>query len=63
LEIEAKDAKKPSVYTIRMENIPAKVLFDDVELNDSSDYHFDNQKHRLTVRIDQVKNGVLKIVY
>jgi alpha-glucosidase (family GH31 glycosyl hydrolase) len=62
LEITVKDAKKPSVYTIRMENQPAKVLFDEVELNNSTDYQFDNQKHRLTVNIGQVKDGVMKII-
>jgi alpha-D-xyloside xylohydrolase len=63
LEITVKDAKKPSVYTIRMENKPAKVLFDEVELSDSADYHFDIQKHRLTITIVQVKSGVLKIIH
>ena len=62
LEIGIKDAKKPSVYTIRMENKPAKVLFEDVELSDSTDYHFDNHKHRLTIPIDQAKDGTLKIL-
>ena len=32
-----------------------------VELSDSTDYRFDKQKHRLTVHIDQVKDGVMKI--
>ena len=63
LEITTKDTKKPSVYTIRLENNPSKVLFNEIELNDSTDYRFDKQKHRLTVHIDQVKDGVMKIIY
>ncbi|MEI6680550.1 MAG: TIM-barrel domain-containing protein [Mariniphaga sp.] len=62
LEISVKDAKKPSVYTIRMDKRPSKVLFGEVELSDSTDYHFDNQKHRLTVEIGQIRDGVIKLI-
>ncbi|MEI8366666.1 MAG: hypothetical protein WCF65_09655, partial [Parachlamydiaceae bacterium] len=61
LEIITKDTRKPSVYTIRLENNPVKVLFNEIELSDSVDYRFDKQKHRLTVHIDHVMDGVMKI--
>ena len=62
VEIKVTDARKPSVYTLRMENRPAKVLFNEVELRDSADYVFDQQKHRLTVKIDRVSDGVIRLI-
>jgi len=62
LEITVTDAKKPSIYTIRMETKPTKVLFNEVDLRDSTDFHYDTQKHRLTVNLEQVKDGVLKLI-
>jgi len=63
VEITVTDARKPSVYTVRMEKRPAKVLFNEVELRDSADCVFDQQRHRLTVKIDRVSDGVLKLIH
>ena len=63
VEIRIADARKPSVYTLRMENRPSKVLFNEVELKDSMDYAFDQQKQRLTVKIDGVRDGVIKLIH
>ena len=63
LELTVTDARKSSVYAIRMETKPARVWYGDVELKDSADYNFDNLKHRLTINMAAVKDGVLKVMY
>ena len=61
VELSLKEMKKPSVLNVHLDQKPAKVSFNGMDLMDSSDFQFDAQKSRLTVRIKEVKDGVLVI--
>lgn len=61
LLVSIKDAKKPSIYSIYMDQKPAGVFFNKDCLSDSIDYQFDSKKSKLTVKISEVRDGELKI--
>jgi alpha-D-xyloside xylohydrolase len=61
VELILKDTKKPSILNIHVDKLPAKVTFNNVVLNDSIDYLFDNIKSRLVVKLLKPDDGVLKI--
>ncbi len=63
IELTLKEVKKPSVYTINLDKIPAKVMFNQVDLKDSVGYSYDAQKHRLRLEITQVQDGIIQIDY
>jgi alpha-D-xyloside xylohydrolase len=62
IELTQKDMKKPSVFNVHLEKKPLKLTFGGIELRDPSDYQYDEQKMRLTVRITDLKDGVLIIL-
>ncbi len=61
IELTMKEMKKPSIFTIHLEQKPANLFFNKVELKDSTDYQFDPIKSRLTAKISQMTDGVLVI--
>ena len=62
IEITLKDTRKLSIFNIHLEKQSIKVIFDNIELSDSLDYKFDQQKSKLIVRWTMIKDGVLTIV-
>ena len=62
IEITLKDTRKLSIFNIHLEKQSIKVIFDNIELSDSLDYKFDQQKSKLIVRFTMIKDGVLTIV-
>jgi alpha-D-xyloside xylohydrolase len=60
-ELILKDTKKPSILNIHIDKLPSKVMFNNIVLNDSIDYLFDNIKSRLVVKLLKPDDGVLKI--
>ena len=61
IELTLKEMKKSSVFNIHLEKKPLKITFCGVELSDSTDYHFDEQKMRLTVILNIIKDGVMNV--
>ena len=61
IELTLKEMKKSSVFNIHLEKRPLKITFCGAELSDSTDYHYDEQKMRLTVILNIIKDGVLTV--
>ncbi len=61
IELSLKEMKKPSIFTIHLEQKPAKIYFRNIELKDSIDYQFDPVKSRLTTKISENSDGILVI--
>ena len=62
VELSLKEMEKPSILNIHLEKKPKRLIFSGVELTDSIDYQYDEQKMRLCVRIAGLKDGVLTII-
>jgi hypothetical protein len=61
IEITLKDSRKLPIFNVYLDKQPQKVSFNNLELSDSKDYTFDPQKHKLVVRLPEIKDGVLTI--
>lgn len=61
IELNLNEMKMPSVFNIRMEQKPSKLIFDGNELTYPCDYIYDAEKLRLTVKITRAKDGVMVI--
>ena len=61
IELTLKEMKKPSIFNIHLEKKPNRLIFNGIELSDSTDYQYDEQKMRLTARIVGIKDGLLII--
>ena len=62
IELTLKEMKKSSVFSIHLEQKPSKLTYNGTILVDSTDYQYDTQKSKLTVKISEVKDGVLSII-
>jgi alpha-D-xyloside xylohydrolase len=61
IELSLKEMKKPSVFSIHLEQKPSGLSFNGKELNDSTDYQYDAQKLKLTAIKPDLSDGVLII--
>jgi len=61
IEITLKDSRKLTIFNVHLEKQPKKVSFNNLELSEPLDYTFDQQKNKLVVRLQGIKDGVLII--
>ncbi|HWS00953.1 MAG TPA: TIM-barrel domain-containing protein, partial [Prolixibacteraceae bacterium] len=61
IELSLKEMKKSSVFSIHLEQKPSGLSFNGIELNDSTDYQYDEKKLKLTAIKPDVSDGVLII--
>ncbi|MEI7828326.1 MAG: TIM-barrel domain-containing protein [Prolixibacteraceae bacterium] len=61
IELKLSEMKKPSTFNIHLDQKPAKLSFNGVELVDSIDFNYDKQKLRLTAKISNVNDGILVV--